>query len=103
MYAVGEGVPEDDRQAARWYHKAAEQGRARGQFNLGLIYAKGEGVPEDYIRAYAWSSLAAAQGHKKAGEVKSLLRGGMTREQIADAQALSRRLCDQVEAARGTR
>ena len=38
MYRNGEGVPEDDRQAAFWYRKAAEQGDASAQNNLGLMY-----------------------------------------------------------------
>ena len=30
-----EGVPEDDAEAVRWYRKAAEQGHAGAQYNLG--------------------------------------------------------------------
>ena len=30
MYDKGEGVPEDDAEAVRWYQKAAAQGNARG-------------------------------------------------------------------------
>jgi TPR repeat protein len=36
MYDNGEGVPQDDAEAVRWYRLAAEQRLARGQFNLGL-------------------------------------------------------------------
>ena len=53
MYANGEGVPEDDVQAAFWFRKAAEQGDAAAQNNLGVRYDNGEGVPEDYVQAYA--------------------------------------------------
>ena len=45
MYANGEGVPEDDAEAGRWYRLAAEQGNAGAQLNLGNMYADGEGVP----------------------------------------------------------
>ena len=51
MYANGEGVPEDDAEAVRWYRLAAEQGYAAAQFNLGFMYANGEGVPEDDAEA----------------------------------------------------
>ena len=34
-------------EAARLYRRAAEQGYADGQFNLGLKYANGEGVPQE--------------------------------------------------------
>ena len=57
MYTLGEGVPEDDAEAAHWFRQAAEQGDALAQRNLGFMYAKGEGVPEDDIQAYAWISL----------------------------------------------
>ena len=30
MYDLGEGVPEDDAEAVKWYRKAAEQGNADG-------------------------------------------------------------------------
>ena len=39
----GRGVPQDRSQAAAWYRKAAEQGDARAQFNLGLMYRYGPG------------------------------------------------------------
>ena len=41
MYATGEGVPEDDAEAVRWYRLAAEQGYAVAQFNLGNMYEIG--------------------------------------------------------------
>ena len=36
MYADGEGVAEDDAEAARWYRLAADQGHADAQHFLGL-------------------------------------------------------------------
>jgi len=66
MYCKGRGVPQDYKEAARWYRKAAEQGNDRAQFNLGVIYYKGQGVPQDYIRTYAWLNLAASQGNTDA-------------------------------------
>ena len=37
MYATGEGVPQDDAEAVRWYRLAAEQGYASAQYNLGFM------------------------------------------------------------------
>ena len=37
MYANGEGVPEDDTEAVKWYRLAAEKGHASAQANLDLI------------------------------------------------------------------
>jgi TPR repeat protein len=36
MFAAGKGVPQDDKQAVKWYRLAAEQGHANAQYNLGL-------------------------------------------------------------------
>ena len=90
IYDIGDGVLENDAEAVRWYRLAADQGNARAQQNLGAMYADGEGVPEDDVLAYMWWNLAAAQGNATAGEGKDILERRMTREQIAEAQRLSR-------------
>jgi len=49
----------------RWgnrYRKAAEQGWAGAQSNLGAMYQGGKGVPQDYAEAVKWYRLAANQG-----------------------------------------
>ena len=43
MYDNGTGVPQDYAQAVEWYRKAAGQGNAAAQYNLGLMYANGYG------------------------------------------------------------
>lgn len=43
--------------------KAAEQGDAEAQFNLGCMYDDGEDVPEDDTEAVKWYRKAAEQGH----------------------------------------
>ena len=48
------------------YRKAAEQGDAMGQYNLGLMYDEGEGVPENDAEAVGWYRKAAEQGYAKA-------------------------------------
>jgi len=63
MYANGEGVPEDDAEAVRWYRLSAEQGDANAQNNLGIMYRDGDGVPEDDAEAVRWYRLAAEQGN----------------------------------------
>ena len=54
------------------------------------MYAFGTGVPEDIVLAYMWFNLAAAQGHERARGQKEFTESFMTREQIAEAQRLSR-------------
>ena len=46
-----------------WYRKAAEQGNAEGQYNLGVCYYNGKGVTKDYAKAVEWYTKAAEQGH----------------------------------------
>ena len=47
----------------QWYRRAAEQGNADAQVNLGLMYANGQGVRQDYTQAVQWCRRAAEQGH----------------------------------------
>ncbi len=62
MYSLGKGVPQDDAEADRWYRRAAEQGLAIAQYNLGLKYDIGAGVPQDGAEAARWHRRAAEQG-----------------------------------------
>ena len=52
--------------AADQFRKAAEQGYAAAQYNLGLMYEYGQGVPQDYREALVWYRKAADQGDEKA-------------------------------------
>jgi uncharacterized protein len=84
-----------------WYRKAAEQGDAHAQFNLGVMYADGIGVPQDAVQAYMWYNLAAAQGVNQrmvpswmilVGDYseRESLEVALTGEQKAEGQRLSR-------------
>src|SRR6266487_2686026 len=46
--------------------KAAEQGDAKAQFNLGSMYHDGQGLPRDYAEAFRWCQKAAEQGYARA-------------------------------------
>ena len=72
LYDNGDGVPEDDVEAVRWYRLAAEQGHDGGQVKLGFMYGNGEGVPEDFVFAYMWYNLSAAQGNETAQSNKDI-------------------------------
>jgi TPR repeat protein len=56
----------EDSEAAKWYLKAAEQGFAPAQSNLGRIYYEGLGVPRDLAEAAKWRRKAADQGYAEA-------------------------------------
>ena len=50
-------------EAQEWYEKAAAQGYAKAQTNLGLMHYRGANGPQDVIQARYWWEQAAAQGH----------------------------------------
>ena len=56
----------DFENAVYWYRKAAEQGNATAQNNLGICYEDGEGVTKDISEAVKWYRKAAAQGYSDA-------------------------------------
>jgi len=87
-YENGQGVPQDDKEAVKWYRLAAEQGHATAQYNLGVRYAKGQGVPQDYIIAYMWLNLADTNG-VDASKVRVLVANIMSQADISKAQTMS--------------
>lgn len=63
----GDGAVEpDEKEACKWYGKAAEQGVRWARRELGLRHLRGEAVPVDYRKAYKLLSDAADQGDKEA-------------------------------------
>jgi len=90
MYEKGRGVPQDDKTAVKWYRRAAEQGDAEAQGNLGAMYAFGKGVLKDYVYAHMWGNIAATNGNKLGAKLRDDFEKKMTSAQIADAQKLAR-------------
>ncbi|MBC8286952.1 MAG: sel1 repeat family protein [Nitrospinae bacterium] len=95
MYANGQGVSQNHKEAAKWYGLAAAQGYTAktniynlakknvpqalkvlmgdaekgivdAQYTLGMMYANGQGVPQDYKEAVKWYKLAANRGSRQA-------------------------------------
>jgi len=69
MYHLGLGVDSNPEKAVLWYKKAASQGNAEAQFNLGIMYLDGIGVTENSAEALRWIARAAKQKHSGATEV----------------------------------
>ena len=57
----GVGLPKYPVEAVKWLCRAADQGNAKAQFNLGVCYTQGEGVPLDHAEAVKWFLKAADQ------------------------------------------
>ena len=89
-YAEGEGVPQDEAEAGRWYGLAAEQGDTTAQLSLGVSYASGEGVLKDSVLAHMWLNIAGANGREFAREWRDRLEPDMTRAEINHATELAR-------------
>ena len=94
MYAKGEGVPQDDAAAVRWYRLAAEQGHASAQGTLGAMYMNGQGVPQDDETAHVWLNVAASRSigeqRDEYAEARDAVAERMTRGQLAKAQRRAR-------------
>jgi len=57
MYDNGDGVPQDDKTAVKWYTLAAEQDDASAQYNLGWMYSNGYSVSQDDKTAVSGTHL----------------------------------------------
>ena len=73
MYYKGRGVAQDYEAAEVWYRKAAEQGHADAQYNLGVMYYKGHGIARDYKAAAELCRNAAEQGDVNAQYLLGLM------------------------------
>ena len=62
-YLEGKDVTKNEEEAVDLFRKAAEQGDAEGQFQLGKCYEYGIGVEEDEKEAVNWYCKAAKQDH----------------------------------------
>ena len=90
MYDNGEGVPEDDAEAAGWLRLAADQGHAGAQHNLGVMYANGEGVLQDNVTAHMWFNIAGANGAEFGRDNREKIERKMTPADISEAQKRAR-------------
>ena len=88
--AVAAYIRGDYAEAMNWCRKAAEQGQAGAQYNLGDMSHQGQGVPQDFVWAHKWLNLAAAQGDEMARKMRDLVVELMTPAQTAEAQRLAR-------------
>ena len=77
-------------EAAKWFRKAAEQGYANAQSNLGFMYATGNGVVKDELEAYKWWLLAGLQGEEGSKRNTLIMERRLTADQRAEGQRLAR-------------
>ena len=81
--------------AVSWFRRAADQGNADAQFNLGSMYATGQGVRRDQKAAVRWYRMAADQGRANAQFNLALIYDngeGVARDDVAAASWFRRQL-----------
>jgi TPR repeat protein len=72
------GQAQDYAQALTWYQKAAAQGFARAEMDVGHLYGNGQGLAQDYVQAMTWYRKAADQGNALAqGNIGALYQDGL--------------------------
>ncbi|WP_425099662.1 tetratricopeptide repeat protein [Tropicibacter sp. S64] len=86
----GAGYPEL-RQAAAFFHAAAQAGSPAAMTNLGLMYFEGRVVPQDFAVGYMWLVLAGTAGFGEARDLGARFAEQMTPGQIAEGQTLAER------------
>ena len=62
----GNGVPQNQEEAAKYFRQSAELGYVPAQFYLGVCYDNGQGVRQDKPEAVKWYLQAAEQGFEPA-------------------------------------
>ncbi len=72
-YLVGEGVPQDYREALKWLRRAADRGSAAAEYHLALMYGDGLGVPRSPVERAAWLRKASEQEYLEAQEELGLM------------------------------
>ena len=86
-YASGNGVKHDDKEAAAWFSKAAENGNVKAQAALGTRYFAGNrGLPASLSQAYFWTVLARAAGDESSKNFATILASHMSRAQAAEIE-----------------
>ena len=67
-YLKGEGVPQNATHGYSLMIRAAKQGNAAAQYNMGYLYRNGVGVESNMDEAIKWYRLSAAQDYEQAVE-----------------------------------
>jgi hypothetical protein len=98
-YITGGLLPKDDKLAAKWCSKAAQQRFVAAETTLGYLYSTGKGVHHSEKEALRWWRKAAEQGSADAqfnlGESYGLGRG--TKRDYKEALSWFRRAAEQGE------
>ena len=90
LFCAGEGIPENDAEAVKWYLLAAEQGNSIAQNNLGAMYFAGEGIEENQVEAYKWFFISGELGNDDGRGNSEFAGESMMSGEILKAKMLGR-------------
>jgi len=65
-FAIGDNVSQNDKEALKWFRRAAEQGHTEGNLCAGVAYYYGEGTNENWAAAAELWLKAAEEGSRLA-------------------------------------
>lgn len=95
MYFDGNQVLKDDKKAAQWFLRSAQQDNGMGQFQTGILYLISNekrvqrGLkrnPAYDIEGYKWLYLATQKGHKMDQSIKEIINLHLTQRQISEGR-----------------
>ena len=66
MYFVGDDVPQDFKNTAKWLQLASNHGEAASQNALAVLYFNGQGVEKNVEEAIKWWRQSAENGNSRA-------------------------------------
>ena len=66
LYWLGDGIPDNSDEAAKWFQRAADKNNSSGMYDLARFYEVGRSVPKDLERARQLYQQAAALGNVEA-------------------------------------
>lgn len=89
LYAKGEGLSQDYKEAAKWFERAADQGHTDAQAALADLYSQGKGVEKDLKKAYMHLTVLAQDGEKSASKMRDKIAESMSSEQIEEAEKMA--------------
>jgi TPR repeat protein len=81
---------QSDTLAFAWFRRAADQGFARAQLDLGKCFETGRGTVASAVEAHRWYTLASAAGMANAKESLERVAARMSPSEIAEATRLAR-------------
>ncbi len=87
LYLNGDGVRQNDAEAASWFRRSADQGYVPALKALANQHWAGRGVAQDYNKAYFWYDVALAKGDEAAASRLEVLGAELTQDEAARAHA----------------